>query len=237
MNKKFLPLVFLLLSVSTFSQEKTYTDKNYHQTLNLLEAVYYVETELLATNQDAGYERFYFLSGEIRLEQYFKSFKDRILEGTKKVWRQDGGLSQERSYLNGKLHGPYISYWENGQLKRKDLYKKGKLKEKNVWDMQGNPVKWYPEMQRPQFPGGMNALTKYLQKNVKKPEGVKGGKVKVGFVIDVDGKIVDTRIEETTSINLNWAAYELVRNMPAWQPGMIDGKRVRVKYTLPLNFR
>ena len=235
---KFIPLfAFLLSTLSAVSQSKTYTDKNYHETLNLVEAVYFLEREELATNPDAGYERFYFLSGEIRLEQYYKSFNNKTLEGTRKVYRQDGSLLQETSYVDGELNGFWISYWENGQLKRKDLYKTGKLKEKNLWDINGNPLEWYPRFQKPQFPGGQKALVKYLQKNVKRPEGVKAGKVKVGFVIDVDGRIIETEIEETSSLDLNWAAFDLVRNMPAWQPGMIEGEKVRVKYTLPLNFQ
>ena len=235
--KFLLPFAFLLFTLSAVSQQKTYTDKNYHETLNLKEAVYFVEREELASNTDSGYERFYFLSGEIRLEQYFKSFKDRKLEGTRKVWMQNGNVVQESNYKNGELNGYWISYWENGQMKRKELYKKGRLKEKNLWDSKGNPVEWYPRFQKPQFPGGQKALVKYLQKNVKRPEGIKPGKVKVGFVIDVDGKIIETQIEETSSINLNWAAFDLVRNMPPWQPGKVEGEKVRVKYTLPLYFK
>lgn len=237
MSRFFFPFVFFLISLHSYSQNKTYTDKNYNETINLLEAVYYVEREFDNANPDAGYERFYYLSGEKRLEQYFSSFKERTLEGTKKVWREDGSLINEINYSKGEYHGFWMSYWNNGQLKRKDYYKRGKLKEKNVWDMAGNPVKWYPRMQRPEFPGGEKARVKYIIKNTKTPKGVAGGKVKVGFVVNVDGSITDVEIEESTSPALNLAAYNTVAQMPAWQPGKIDGEPVRVKLTLPLNFR
>ena len=235
--KSFLPLFFILFSISSIAQVKTYTDKNYHETINLMEAAYYVEREMEADNPDAGYERFYYLSGEKHLERYFSSFDQRILQGTKKVWSKDGSLIQENNYLDGKLHGPWISWWDNGQVKRKDIYKKGKLKEKNVWDMAGNPVKWYPRMQRPEFPGGEKARIRYIKDNTRIPEGVAGGRVVVGFVVDVDGKITDVEIEESTSPALNLAAYNAVVNMPAWQPGMQENKPVRVKLSLPLVFR
>ncbi|WP_324719269.1 TonB family protein [Salinimicrobium sp. HB62] len=231
------PFVLLLFSLSSISQTRTYTDKNYHETINLLEAVYYVERETEAANPDAGYERFYYLSGEKRLEQYYSSFEERTLEGTKKVWRQDGSLIRESNYLKGKLHGPWISYWEDGKMKRKEVYKKGKLKEKNLWDMNSNPVEWYPRMQRPQFPGGEKARIKYIVANTTKPEGVAGGRVVVGFVIETDGSVTDVEIEESTSPALNLAAYNTVKNMPSWQPGKIDGDPVRVKLSIPLVFR
>lgn len=237
MIKFFLPFVFFFLSISAFSQDKTYTDKHYHETINLLEAVYYVEREEATDNPDAGYERFYFLSGKKRLERYYSSFKERILEGKRRVWREDGSLSHESNYSSGELDGPWISYWENGQLKRRDIYKKGKLKEKNVWDMSGISVEWYPRMQRPEFPGGEKSRIRYIKANTKKPKGVAGGRVVVGFVIDFDGSITDVEIEESTSPALNLAAYNTVVNMPAWNPGKQDGIPVRVKLSLPLVFR
>ncbi|NJY62958.1 hypothetical protein HC174_09325 [Salinimicrobium sp. CDJ15-81-2] len=146
-------------------------------------------------------------------------------------------MRSEKNFVNGKSHGFFKTYYENGQKKREDIYKKDKLKEGTIWNEDGNEVSWYPTEERPEFPGGQKALLKYLQENAKKPKEVQSGRVLVGFVIDVDGTVVDITIKETTSIGLNFPAYELVAKMPKWSPGKQDGKPVRVKYSLPLNFR
>ena len=43
---------------------------------------------------------------------------------------------------NSKLHGYLLVYWKNGILKRKDLYKEGKLIEGKNWDRNGNLVEY-----------------------------------------------------------------------------------------------
>jgi protein TonB len=229
-------VIFFLSSFFSFSQDTTFIDKNYYETTDISNAAYYVLKDKSATNPDAGYERRYFPSGQIKLEQYYSSFKERILEGKRRMWREDGSLWTESEYVEGKLHGDWVSYWENGQLKRKDTYCKGKLKEKNVWDISGNEVTWYPMEVRPEFPGGRVGLVNYLKRNTRKPEGVAGGRVVLKFVVDVDGKITNVRIKESSLPALNLTAYNVVANMPRWEPGKQDGNPVRVNLTLPITF-
>ncbi|MHA6280328.1 energy transducer TonB [Salinimicrobium sp. CAU 1759] len=228
---------FLLFSLHIFSQDTIYRLKNGKETQDRTLASQFEVLNKDSDNRDAGYRKVYYTSGQVILEEYFSSFKKKIREGKRKLWRKDGSLWRESDYKKGKLNGYQISYWENGQLLRKDFYKKGKLKEKNVWDIEGNEVEWFPMEQRPLFPGGEKARIKYIKANTKKPEGVPGGKVKVGFVIDVDGTVTEIRIEESTSPGLNLTAFNTVAQMPKWSPGKQDGKPVRVKLTLPLVFR
>ncbi len=234
--KKFLLFCTLFISSYSFSQDTIYVDKNLRETSDTTTAIYYRVQERSTTNPDTGFNRSYWMSGQLKLEEYFLSFKERTREGKRKMWREDGSLWVESNYEDGELDGLSISYWGNGQLKRKDLYQKGKLKEKKVWDVAGNEVEWYPMETRARFPGGKKGLVKYLRKNVQKPAGVAGGKVIVEFVIDVDGSVTDVRIKESSSPALNLAAYNAVSKMPDWQPGQQDGKPIRVNLTLPLTF-
>jgi TonB family protein len=234
--KYLLPFLFVLFSFNSFSQDTIFIDQNYYETTDISNAAYYVLKEKSATNPDAGYERRYFPSGQIKLEQYYSSFKERTLEGKRRMWRKDGSLWTENKYVEGKLHGHWISYWENGQLKRKDIYRNGKLKKKNVWDKDGNEVKWYPMEVRPEFPGGRIGLVNYLKRNTRKPEGAAGGRVVLKFVVEIDGEISNVRIIESTIPVLNLAAYNVVANMPRWEPAKQDGNPVRVNLTLPITF-
>ena len=92
----------------------------------------------------------------------------------------------------------------------------------------------------PQFPGGNDALMKYLASNVRYPEvaekaGIQG-RVIVTFVVGSDGSISDATILKSVDPSLDQEALRLVNGMPNWTPGKQDGKPVRVKYTIPISF-
>ena len=51
------------------------------------------------------------------------------------------------------------------------------------------------------------------------------------------GSVSSTEIEtETTDPSLKWEAVRVVSLMPRWKPGEQNGKKVRVRYTLPVSF-
>jgi protein TonB len=63
------------------------------------------------------------------------------------------------------------------------------------------------------------------------------GRVLVQFVVDKDGKVTDAKIVKNANYYLDIEALRVVNAMPAWIPGKLEGKTVRVYYTLPVNFR
>jgi len=94
--------------------------------------------------------------------------------------------------------------------------------------------------QMPTFPGGDEALMKYLSK-IPYPEialenGIQG-RVMCSFVVNKDGSIVDVEVIKPVDNSLDKAAINHLKAMPKWNPGKQRGKPVRVKYTLPVTFR
>jgi protein TonB len=93
----------------------------------------------------------------------------------------------------------------------------------------------------PSFPGGDAALFKYLGDNIKYPviaqeSGIQG-RVICQFVVNRDGSIVDIEVVRSVDKSLDAEAVRVISKMPKWTPGKQRGKTVRVKYTLPVNFR
>lgn len=93
----------------------------------------------------------------------------------------------------------------------------------------------------PSFPGGDAALFKYLSDNIKYPviaqeSGIQG-RVICQFVVNRDGSIVDIEVVRSVDKSLDAEAVRVISKMPKWTPGKQRGKTVRVKYTLPVNFR
>ncbi len=92
----------------------------------------------------------------------------------------------------------------------------------------------------PSFPGGEEALFKYLGSNIKYPAMARDagiqGIVYVTFVVKEDGKISDVRVLRGVGGGCDEEAIRVVEKMPAWKPGKQRGKSVRVQYNLPIRF-
>lgn len=93
----------------------------------------------------------------------------------------------------------------------------------------------------PEFPGGQEALNRFLVRNIKYPllaqeNGIQG-RVICQFVVNSDGSIVDIAVVRGVEESLDKEAMRVIKSMPKWTPGRQGGKNVRVKYTLPIRFK
>lgn len=110
-----------------------------------------------------------------------------------------------------------------------------------VVDAEDTEVPFVVVEQMPSFPGGDAALMRYLSENIRYPviaqeSGIQG-RVILQFVVNRDGSIVDIEVVRSIDRSLDAEAIRVVSNMPRWIPGKQRGKTVRVKFTLPVNFR
>ena len=92
----------------------------------------------------------------------------------------------------------------------------------------------------PQFPGGGLELKKFIAKNIKYPveahkKGIEG-KVYVSFVINKKGGVEDIKIMRGAEASLDTEAIRVIGALPKWVPGKQRGKKVKVAYTVPINF-
>ena len=93
----------------------------------------------------------------------------------------------------------------------------------------------------PEFPGGMDALYKYLSENLHYPEqamenGIQG-RVYIRFVIEIDGRVTNAKVVRGIGGGCDEEALRVVNAMPKWTPGKQHDKAVRVWYNLPINFK
>lgn len=93
----------------------------------------------------------------------------------------------------------------------------------------------------PIFPGGEASMMKYLSDNVKYPAeaqqaGIEG-RVFTRFIVNEDGSVSDVEILRSVHPLLDAEAVRVVKAMPKWTSGKVNGKAVKVRYSLPLVFR
>ena len=117
---------------------------------------------------------------------------------------------------------------------------------------------------QPTYPGGKEAMMKFLNKNIQYPDLASAydveGSVVMTFIVDKDGKVKDiaakdckldrfntTKFSQETDVKQQQLKKQfsllfakegarVLRKMPKWTSGTIDGKPANVKYTLPIRF-
>lgn len=92
----------------------------------------------------------------------------------------------------------------------------------------------------PEFPGGMNAWAKYIQRNLHYPsmaqeEGVQG-KVFLSFVVEKDGTITDVKVIRGIGYGCDDEAIRVIKKSPRWKAGMQNNLPVRVRYNMPISY-
>ena len=95
--------------------------------------------------------------------------------------------------------------------------------------------------QMPQFPGGEGELLKYIATHIKYPtmaaENNIQGRVVVKFVVKKDGNVGDVVVIRGKDPDLDKEAQRVVKSLPKFIPGKMNGQSVSVWYTLPINFK
>lgn len=91
----------------------------------------------------------------------------------------------------------------------------------------------------PIFPGGNEALMKYLREHLRWPEtdGCVQGRVVVSFFVEADGSISGVKTVRSLAPAFDREVERVVREMPHWLPAELGGEPIRTRYQLPIDFR
>lgn len=163
-------------------------------------------------------------------------------DGIVREWYENGRLCREVTYKNGKLNGRFLSYWEDGKVRRIDSLANDSSVGGSCFDRQGNKLTTYlPVFQKPQYPGGPKELYTFLGRNLRYPHSMQehniSGKVIAEFTVLKDGSISSVKIKKSLCEDADAEVLRLFSIMPEWIPGSFDGEPVSVRHSLPISFR
>lgn len=94
----------------------------------------------------------------------------------------------------------------------------------------------------PTFDGGtLSAFRSWVMSQIRYPKKAQEeklqGQVTLSFIIEEDGRLTNIEILQSAGSELDSEAVRIVSSSPDWEPGKQRDKPVRVKFTLPINFR
>jgi TonB family protein len=180
-----------------------------------------------------GYFKYYYADGLLSTEGTYKNGKRHGLwkeytEGTDK-------LSDATTHKDGKLNGECKSYYPNGKIKIYSVMNNDVPVSMIKFDSTGTEI---GNVAMPECPYN---LKQYIIANLHYPEFARRnsteGVVPVRFVVDEQGKIMKVRVVDFIGDGCEAEAVRVVKSMPAWKPATLNGKPIRVEYTLPINFK
>jgi protein TonB len=267
MRKILMLLVFICLILSYGKTQDTltsYFDKDWEVVSKKKDAKHY-RMEYFDSEKNLWAVKDYNMSGQIQMSGYYEtqkkevkhglfiyytstgqietreSFMRGVNHGKYECWYDNGKPYEIIDYRYGKYHGELITYWKNGQQRRKDIFENDILKSGIVWDSLGNEVEYCNFVDMPEFPGGQNELLKFISENIRYPIRASmrriQGKVFIGFIVDNKGNIRDVSVVKRVHRFLDAEALRVISIMPKWKPGMKEGEPVSVRYQVPINFK
>jgi membrane associated rhomboid family serine protease len=148
-------------------------------------------------------------------------------EGSIKRWYNNGQLAEEGRYREGRREGDWYGYHRNGDPYYHELYQDNRLLRGVSVDREGKRYV-YDQLSLYPFPViGMRAYNQYLQTNRRTDDSLtnRSGVVKVIFDVGVDGAIWDFVVIQGLSNRHDEEAIRLIREGPAWRPGLSHGHK------------
>jgi periplasmic protein TonB len=248
-TKQLLITLLSLMSIAMYGQDTTYVDIKGDKVKSLALANSYKVTinDSVAVNRKI--EREYSKDGKIKSEKHLLKISIKVemnkplfqLDGKFREWYENGQLWKDLNYDQNNLNGEIMTYWDNGQLKRHELFQSGKSIKGECYNREGQSVDFYAFMVMPQFQGGVSELMEFLSRRVTYPVAMQRirseGKVFVGFIVNKEGSVTDVEVIRGVSPEFDEEALRVAKCMPKWNPGMQDGEKVKVHYVLPIVFR
>lgn len=188
--------------------------------------------------------------GSVRNVEVDKSYSDKDMLLQKEAVRLIKSMPKwtpatyKGQAVNVKMFAPVnFKLDENGKPK---TYKKSSDKQSASVQTEFKPERHQiPDMAavsvQPKFEEKGDKLTEWIAEHIQYPADARQAKIEgrviVEFIIDKDGSVIEPKVVKGLSDSLNAEALRLVKSLPRWTPGRVNGKAAQTRYTLPINFR
>jgi TonB family protein len=178
-----------------------------------------------------------------KMDSYFDSTGTQLVNEGDGIYvrhYENGKRSLEGTYKEGYKSGIWQKFNKIGLPLYIEKYEAGILISGKSFDEYREEFEYNKIEIQPEFKGGMSALAKYLQENIKYPKKAKNleieGKVFVEFYVNKEGEVGEVKIKLGVHDLLNNEALRVVSLMPAWTPGQLRGQPAKVRFILPIKF-
>ena len=99
-------------------------------------------------------------------------------------------------------------------------------------------VERFENATKPEFPGGMEEMQRFIQDNLKQPRGTKkAGTVTVGFTVNKKGEVTNIEVVQSLGRAFDAEAVRVITSMPQWEPSRSGDRPVKSKLQVHVRFK
>lgn len=206
----------------------------------------------------------YYPNWKLQMKGYYKTLTPEVREGQFQYFKEEGWLESEGKYVDNKKtglwksykdsnvlwteqefvegmqQGFFKSYYDGKILRRLDYYEQDSFKKGNCYTRAGKDTSHYPFIELPTYDGGENAMYQFISKNLNYPSQAINkaieGKVVLKFMINKEGAVSNIEVVKSIHKSLDDEAIRVVKKMPKWKPGKMEGELSNIYYTLPVKY-
>jgi TonB family protein len=237
--KKTILVSFLFFFACHTGYSQVYLDSSYNK-VDRDQAVYYQTFE---DKKQGHFVQKTFLMNDtlVRLEPLIIRKGEKILDGKLMIYYNSGQLHYSREFTAGVPDGEVKGYYENGIVRRLEHYLDGRMKDGKCYGIQGQDTTFYEYETQATFKNrDLMGFREYVQRKVIYPpesvEAGNSGRVIVHFCVSAEGKIEDVQILSSPDKYLAREVLKTVTNAGPWKPGILEGKKVRQEFVIPVIF-
>lgn len=239
--KKILITVFVLLTTCKIVSCQVYLDSAFRE-INKAKAVYYKLTEKV--KNDKFVQKYYLMNDTLIYYNNLKSVNPDVKDGKCFKYYPSGKLEYINEYSNNQLHGKVTGYYENGKIKRTDIFDRDTLVSGKCFNKEGNDTIYRFYQKPPKFHGKMLAVSdfpQYIEKRLIYPHEATDrglqGKVIIQFEINTRGQLDHFKVLASPDRLLTEAAIAALHTSDLWEPAIYEEKISNYRVIFPVVFR
>lgn len=158
-------------------------------------------------------------------------------------WFDNSQLKVKGFFQNSMKDRKWQSWFKDGKPYYEEIWEKGYLKIGTSYNQEGQKFEYDStnyEIQATPI-NGMQSFYSYIGKSLKYPQEAEKseieGKVLIQFTVDKDGSIIDANVLKGIGGGCDEEALRVVKQAPKWSPGVQKGQKVKMRLTLPVQFK
>ncbi|MGA0555216.1 toxin-antitoxin system YwqK family antitoxin [Larkinella sp. VNQ87] len=186
--------------------------------------------------------RLFDLNNQRLAEEHYSDFQQRIRHGRARFWYPTGQLHWTCDFKENQINGPFFSYYEDGTLKRRELYRQGFARKGECYTADGTAVDCQPLVQPSDFEGGSKKFVQFLRERLRKFQPtnpsqfitLEGSLSEEGILFGLHPvSYIEQRSAEREMVR---QMVEALRDMPRWRPMIIDDQPVQSDVLISIYF-
>jgi TonB family protein len=181
-------------------------------------------------------------AGNLISERNYSHLASLVKHGTSTWYHPNGAIKSVTTYSGGEMEGERLTFYENGQLRRREVYTNLEMTEGHCFTRAGKDTTWFEYDVAPVYSEGNFMLGHEISSRIRYPEAERKadieGRVVIMFIVTRTGEVTRIQVDQSAVPAMDAEALRVVASLKGkWSPAREEGVPVDRIMKLPVQFR